>query len=78
MSLDEQSSNPLRRSGFVSVIGRTNAGKSTFVNSAVGEKVAIVTPKPQTTRDRIRGIITRDDGQIILVVGPSKFRWTHF
>jgi len=60
-----------RRSGFVSVIGRTNAGKSTLVNTAVGEKVAIVTPKPQTTRDRIRGIITRPQGQIILVDTPG-------
>ena len=71
MSAPESSTESSRRSGFVSVIGRTNAGKSTFVNTAVGEKVAIVTPKPQTTRDRIQGIITRPQGQIILVDTPG-------
>ena len=59
------------RSGFVAVIGRPNVGKSTFVNAAVGEKVAIVTPKPQTTRDRIRGIVTRPEGQIVLLDTPG-------
>ena len=59
------------RSGFVAVIGRPNVGKSTFVNAAVGEKVAIVTKKPQTTRDRIRGIVTCPEGQIILLDTPG-------
>ena len=49
------------KSGYVALIGKANAGKSTLVNVLVGEKVAIVSPKPQTTRDAIMGIITEPD-----------------
>ncbi len=59
------------RSVFVSVIGRTNAGKSSLVNLFVGEKVAIVTHKPQTTRSRITGIITKDDLQFVFYDTPG-------
>ena len=65
------------RSGFVSIIGKPNAGKSTLLNSLVGEKLAIVTRKPQTTRNRIMGIINVDrrpgnpGGQILLVDTPG-------
>ncbi len=62
------------RSGTVAVIGKANAGKSTLVNVLVGEKVAIVSPKPQTTRDRILGILTREDGQIVFVDTPGIYR----
>ncbi len=62
------------RAGFVAVVGRPNAGKSTFVNLAVGEKVAAVSPKPQTTRDRIRGICTEARGQMVLVDTPGIHR----
>jgi len=55
----------------VAIVGRPNAGKSTLVNGLVGQKVAIVTSKPQTTRNRIQGIVTRDDGQIVLIDTPG-------
>jgi GTP-binding protein Era len=59
------------RSGFVAIVGRPNAGKSTLVNTLVGRKVAIVSPRPQTTRNRIQGIVNRDDAQIVLVDTPG-------
>ena len=60
-----------RRAGFVAIIGRPNAGKSTLLNRFVGQKVAIVTSKPQTTRNRIRGIVTRPEGQIVFIDTPG-------
>lgn len=59
------------RSGFVAVIGRPNVGKSTLVNRIVGEKVAITSPTAQTTRNRLRGILTRPESQLILVDTPG-------
>jgi GTP-binding protein Era len=59
------------RAGFVAIIGRPNAGKSTLLNRVVGQKVAIVTSKPQTTRNRIQGIVTRPEGQIVFVDTPG-------
>src|ERR1700761_6942027 len=59
------------KSGFVAIVGRPNAGKSTLVNRLVGQKIAIVTAKPQTTRNRIQGIVTRPEGQIIFIDTPG-------
>lgn len=59
------------KSGFVGIVGRPNAGKSTLVNTLVGQKVSIVSPKPQTTRNRVQGILNRDDAQIVLVDTPG-------
>ncbi len=59
------------RAAFVAIVGRPSAGKSTLLNALCGEKVAIVSPVPQTTRNRIRGIVNRDDGQLIFVDTPG-------
>jgi GTP-binding protein Era len=61
----------MSRSGFVALAGRPNVGKSTFVNAAVGEKVAIVSDRPQTTRRAIRGVCTRGESEIVLVDLPG-------
>lgn len=68
------------RSGFVCILGRPNAGKSTLLNALVGEKLAIISPKPQTTRNRIQGVVHvpkkkgKDGGQIVLIDTPGVHR----
>jgi len=62
---------PEHRAGFASLIGRPNVGKSTLFNRLLGQKLAIVSPKPQTTRNRIRGIVTRPAGQVVYVDTPG-------
>ncbi|MFD9704305.1 GTPase Era [Lentzea sp. NPDC059081] len=62
------------RSGFACFVGRPNAGKSTLTNALVGTKVAITSSKPQTTRHTIRGIVHREDGQLVLVDTPGLHR----
>jgi len=66
----EASSQPYR-SGFVALIGRPNVGKSTLVNQLVGDKVAITSPVAQTTRNRLRAILTTPEAQLILVDTPG-------
>src|SRR5882762_3292463 len=59
------------KSGFAAIVGRPNAGKSTLINHLVGQKIAIVTSKPQTTRNRIQGIVTQKRGQIVFIDTPG-------
>ena len=68
---EHSTSSPEHRAGFASLIGRPNVGKSTLFNRLLGQKLAIISPKPQTTRNRIRGIRTRPAGQIVYVDTPG-------
>ncbi len=70
-ALENMTDEPEFRSGFVAILGKPNAGKSTLMNAIVGEKVAIVSDKPQTTRDRIAGIFTTDRFQMVFMDTPG-------
>ena len=63
--------NPAYKSGFATLIGRPNVGKSTLMNRLIGQKIAITSNKPQTTRNRIQTVLTLDEGQIVFLDTPG-------
>lgn len=65
------------KSGFAAIIGRPNVGKSTFLNHVIGQKIAIMSDKPQTTRNKIQGVLTQDDAQIIFIDTPGIHKPKH-
>src|SRR3954453_1909562 len=65
------------KSGFVSIIGRPNVGKSTFLNRVIGQKIAIMSDKPQTTRNKIQGVYTEDQAQIVFIDTPGIHKPKH-
>jgi GTP-binding protein Era len=64
----------MKKTAFIAIVGRPNVGKSTLLNAILGEKVAIVSSKPQTTRNRITGIFTKDDNQFVFLDTPGMHR----
>jgi GTPase len=68
---------PEYKSGFVSIIGRPNVGKSTFLNRVIGQKIAIMSDKPQTTRNKIQGVYTTNDSQIVFIDTPGIHKPKH-
>ncbi len=70
-------SNENYKSGFVSIIGRPNVGKSTFLNKVIGQKIAIMSDKPQTTRNKIQGVYTTDHSQIVFIDTPGIHKPKH-
>ena len=65
------------KSGFISIIGRPNVGKSTFLNRVIGQKIAIMSDKPQTTRNKIQGVLTREEAQLIFIDTPGIHKPKH-
>lgn len=65
------------KSGFISIIGRPNVGKSTFLNRVIGQKIAIMSDKPQTTRNKVQGVLTLDQSQMIFIDTPGIHKPKH-
>lgn len=72
-----QENNQAFKSGFISIVGRPNVGKSTFLNHVVGQKIAIMSDKPQTTRNKVQGVVTTDDAQMIYIDTPGIHKPKH-
>lgn len=73
----QENNNQAFKSGFISIIGRPNVGKSTFLNRVVGQKIAIMSDKPQTTRNKVQGVVTTDDAQMIYIDTPGIHKPKH-
>ncbi|MER1989879.1 MAG: GTPase Era, partial [Solibacillus isronensis] len=65
------------KSGFVSIVGRPNVGKSTFLNRVIGQKIAIMSDKPQTTRNKVQGVLTQQNSQTIFIDTPGIHKPKH-
>jgi len=72
-----QQENQNYKSGFISIIGRPNVGKSTFLNRVIGQKIAIMSDKPQTTRNKIQGVLSRKTSQMIFIDTPGIHKPKH-
>ncbi|QQZ10832.1 GTPase Era [Heyndrickxia vini] len=75
--MHNQTSEQQFKSGFVSIIGRPNVGKSTYINQVIGQKIAIMSDKPQTTRNKVQGVLTTNDAQLILIDTPGIHKPKH-
>ncbi|MFE8703203.1 GTPase Era [Cytobacillus sp. FJAT-54145] len=73
----EDANKQSHKSGFISIIGRPNVGKSTFLNRVIGQKIAIMSDKPQTTRNKVQGVLTTDDAQLVFIDTPGIHKPKH-
>jgi GTP-binding protein Era len=75
--MNKETNEPEFKSGFISIIGRPNVGKSTFINRVIGQKIAIMSDKPQTTRNKVQGVLTTNDTQYIFIDTPGIHKPKH-
>lgn len=75
--MNRETKEPVFKSGFISIIGRPNVGKSTFINRVIGQKIAIMSDKPQTTRNKVQGVLTTNDTQYIFIDTPGIHKPKH-
>jgi GTPase len=75
--MNNKENNTAYKSGFISIIGRPNVGKSTFLNRVIGQKIAIMSDKPQTTRNKVQGVLTTDESQMIFIDTPGIHKPKH-
>ena len=75
--MNKEIKQPVFKSGFISIIGRPNVGKSTFINRVIGQKIAVMSDKPQTTRNKVQGVLTTSDTQYIFIDTPGIHKPKH-